>query len=49
MFLRVAQLDTWDLANFLGPPTMYYYTMLALAAGALALRAWLLRSRAGYY
>jgi branched-chain amino acid transport system permease protein len=28
---------------------MYYYTMLALAAGALALCAWLLQSRAGYY
>jgi len=49
MFLRVAQRDTWDLANFRGPPIMYYYTMLALAAGALALCAWLLRSRAGYY
>jgi branched-chain amino acid transport system permease protein len=49
MFLRVAQRDTWDLANFRGPPIMYYYTMLALAAGALALCAWLLQSRAGYY
>jgi branched-chain amino acid transport system permease protein len=28
---------------------MYYYAMLALAAGAFALCAWLLRSRAGYY
>ena len=49
MFLRVAQRDTWDLANFRGPPLMYYYAMLFLAAGALALCAWLLRSRAGYY
>jgi len=49
MFLRVAQRDVWDLANFRGPPAMYYYTMLALAAGAFALCAWLLRSRAGYY
>jgi branched-chain amino acid transport system permease protein len=49
MFLRVAQRDTWDLANFRGPPVMYYYTMLALAAGALALCTWLLKSRAGYY
>jgi branched-chain amino acid transport system permease protein len=49
MFLRVAQRDTWDLANFRGPPIMYYYTMFALAAGALALCAWLLQSRAGYY
>ena len=49
MFLRVAQRDTWDLLNFRGPPLMYYYAMLALAAGAFALCAWLLRSRAGYY
>jgi branched-chain amino acid transport system permease protein len=49
MFLRVAQRDTWDLANFRGPPLMYYYAILFLAAGAFALCAWLLRSRAGYY
>jgi branched-chain amino acid transport system permease protein len=49
MFLRVTQRDTWDLANFRGPPLMYYYAMLALAAGALAFCAWLLRSKAGYY
>ena len=49
MFLRVAQRDTWDLANFRGPPLMYYYAMLALTALAFALCAWLLRSRAGYY
>jgi branched-chain amino acid transport system permease protein len=28
---------------------MYYYAILALAAGALALCSWLLRRRAGYY
>jgi branched-chain amino acid transport system permease protein len=49
MFLRVAQRDQIDLLNFRGPPAMYYYAMLACAAGALALCAWLLRSRAGYY
>ena len=49
MFLRVTQRDTWDLANFRGPPLMYYYAMLTLAAGALAFCAWLLRSKAGYY
>ena len=49
MFLKVAQRDQIDLANFRGPPAMYYYAMLALAAGAFALCAWLLRSRAGYY
>jgi len=49
MFLRVAQRDTWDLVNFRGPPLMYYYTMLALTAGAF-LACWLLlRSKAGYY
>jgi branched-chain amino acid transport system permease protein len=49
MFLRVAQRDVWDLANFRGPPLMYYYAMLSLTAGAFVLCAWLLRSRAGYY
>jgi branched-chain amino acid transport system permease protein len=49
MFLKVAQRDQIDLLNFRGPPIMYYYAMLALAGGALALCAWLLRSRAGYY
>jgi len=49
MFLRVAQRDAWDLANFRGPPLMYYYAMLALTAGAFALCFFLLRSRPGYY
>ena len=49
MFLRVAQRDTWDLVNFRGPPLMYYYAMLFLSAGAFALCAFLLKSRAGYY
>jgi branched-chain amino acid transport system permease protein len=49
LFLRVAQRDTWDLANFRGPPLMYYYAMLLLTALAFALCAWLLRSKAGYY
>jgi branched-chain amino acid transport system permease protein len=49
MFLRVAQRDVWDLANFRGPPLMYYYTILFLTALAFVLCAWLLRSRAGYY
>jgi branched-chain amino acid transport system permease protein len=49
LFLKVAQRDQIDLANFRGPPAMYYYAMLALVAGAFALCAWLLRSRAGYY
>ena len=49
MFLKVAQRDTWDLANFRGPPVMYYYTILFLSGAALALCTWLLRTRAGYY
>jgi len=49
LFLKVAQRDTWDFANFRGPPLMYYYAILFLAAAALALCAWLLKSKAGYY
>lgn len=49
MFLKVAQRDTWDLANFRGPPLMYYYSILVLTAGAFLLCWLLLRSRAGYY
>ena len=49
MFLKVAQRDQVDLLNFRGPPLMYYYAMLLLAAGALAFCAFLLRSRVGYY
>ncbi|MGH8689339.1 MAG: branched-chain amino acid ABC transporter permease [Burkholderiales bacterium] len=49
MFLKVAQRDQVDLAHFRGPPGMYYYAILALCAGALALCWALLRSRAGYY
>jgi branched-chain amino acid transport system permease protein len=49
MFLPVAQRDSWDLLHFRGPPGMYYYAALALAAGTLWLCARLARSRAGYY
>ena len=49
MFLKVAQRDTWDLANFRGPPLMYYYAILFLCGAALALCALLLKSKAGYY
>jgi branched-chain amino acid transport system permease protein len=49
MFLKVEQRDAVDLIHFRGPPALYYYAMLALAAGALALCARLLESRAGYY
>jgi branched-chain amino acid transport system permease protein len=49
MFLRVGQRDHVDLFNLRGTPAMFYYVILALAAVAFALSAWLLRSRAGYY
>lgn len=49
MFLRVTQRDTWELLNFRGPPVMYYYAMLFLAAGAFVLCYFLLKSKAGYY
>jgi branched-chain amino acid transport system permease protein len=49
MFLPVAQRDRVDLIHFRGPPALYYYAMLALTAGALALCARLFGTRAGYY
>ena len=49
LFLKVAQRDTWDVANFRGPPLMYYYTILFLSAAALAFCAVLLKSKAGFY
>jgi branched-chain amino acid transport system permease protein len=49
LFIKVEQREAWDLLNLRGPPAMFYTVMLAFAAGAFALCAWLLRSRAGYY
>ena len=49
MFLKVEQRDRLDLIHFRGPPALYYYAMLVLAAGALALCSRLVASRAGYY
>jgi len=49
LFIKVEQREHMDLLDLRGPPQMFYYVMLALAAGAFALCAWLLRSRAGYY
>jgi branched-chain amino acid transport system permease protein len=49
MFLKVEQRDALDLLHFRGPPALYYYAMLVLAAGALALCTRLVASRAGYY
>jgi branched-chain amino acid transport system permease protein len=49
LFLRVSQREHVDLLNLRGPPAMHYYAVLVLALAALALCAWLLRTRAGYY
>ncbi|HVC12255.1 MAG TPA: branched-chain amino acid ABC transporter permease [Burkholderiales bacterium] len=49
LFLKVGERTHVDLLDLRGTPAMYYYVMLALTAGAFALCAWLLRSRAGYY
>ena len=49
LFLKVAQRDHIDLLNLRGTPAMFYYVILALAACALGLSAWLLRRRPGYY
>ncbi|MCX7892262.1 MAG: branched-chain amino acid ABC transporter permease [Burkholderiales bacterium] len=48
-FLPVKEHGVTDLANLRGPPVMFYYIALAMAAGAF-LAAWRLRaSRIGYY
>src|SRR5712664_64615 len=44
MFLKVAQRDSIDLLNFRGPPMMYYYAMLVLAASAFIACFLLLKS-----
>ena len=49
LFIKVEQREAWDLLDLRGTPRMFYYVMLVLTAGAFALCAWLLRSRAGYY
>ena len=49
MFLKVAQRNTWDLANFRGPPAMYYYAILAMCSLAFVACFFLLRSKAGFY
>jgi branched-chain amino acid transport system permease protein len=46
LFLRVEDNGQWW--NLRGGTLMFYYLALALAAGALALTAWLARTRLGY-
>jgi branched-chain amino acid transport system permease protein len=48
-FLPVKERGVTDLVSLRGPPMMFYYLMLALTVGALALSRWLLASRLGYY
>jgi branched-chain amino acid transport system permease protein len=49
LFLPVSQYSRNDLWNLRGNPAMFYYLMLALAAGAFILCHALLRSRIGYF
>ena len=49
LFLKVTQGEQMDIFNLRGSPALFYYVMLALAAGALFLCTWLLRQRPGYY
>jgi branched-chain amino acid transport system permease protein len=49
LFLQVAQRHHADLMELRGPPEMFYYVILTLAAAACAFSAWLLRARPGYY
>ena len=49
LFLKVVEHGRIDLLNLRGPPAMFYYVMLCLAAGAFLLSAALVHSRAGYY
>jgi branched-chain amino acid transport system permease protein len=49
LFLPVANLVSNDLLRLRGSPVMFYYLLLALSLGALALSHYLLNHRAGYY
>jgi branched-chain amino acid transport system permease protein len=49
LFLPVAQYTQNDLLNLRGRPIMFYYVILAMAAGAFLVCHALLKSRVGYY
>jgi branched-chain amino acid transport system permease protein len=49
LFLPVAQYDQSDLWLLRGPPTMFYYVILAATIAALLLSRFLLKSRIGYF
>lgn len=49
LFLPVANLTRNDPLHLRGSPAMFYYLLLALSLGALALSRYLLARRTGYY
>jgi branched-chain amino acid transport system permease protein len=49
LFLPVKSLTQADLINLRGPPTMFYYLMLAMVGAALVLSRALIRGRIGFY
>ena len=49
LFLPVSNREGIDLLNLRGSPLMFYYIILALNFGALALCRWLLAGRLGFY
>lgn len=48
-FLPVKNLQSNDIVNLRGSPTMFYYVILTLTGLALALCSWLLNSKLGLY
>ena len=49
LFLPVKSEHVIDLVNLRGPPTLFYYLMLAMVVAVLLLSRALIRSRIGYY
>jgi branched-chain amino acid transport system permease protein len=49
LFLPVTQSDSANLWLLRGPPTMFYYVILAATSVALLISRYLLRSRIGYF
>ena len=49
LFLPVKNLQSNDIVNLRGSPTMFYYVILTLTGLALALCSWLLNSKLGLY
>ncbi len=49
LFLKVSDLQHWDIVHLRGPPQMFYYILLLLTVAAFLLCRGLLNSRIGYY